>query len=326
MHMKVITGFLFAALSLLLTAPVASNERDSTAVTASPVAAAELAIGPVMHEAEGLSSLTTKDRDTGANFKVYFDNPSAKIARQSIPTLAAFYREVAELVMVNPADVHWGAVLFARNADALILTRKPGESVWKVNVEPDGSLGRSGIRTLFVTVPHEQTHATQHVGHDAIDLPRWFAEGQASWVELQVATRWKPALAKERRAQLASALASSKEPVALSQWGGFRPKPEAILRQLTPEQRKRFLEDPSSVKLLRTFHFNDDDFAQDESNTLARYGASLAVFERIDKQAGRKALMAWFQAIRQAKPPVNSDQLAALALEYVKIDIKADLN
>ncbi len=75
---------------------------------------------------------------------------------------------------------------------------------------------------------------------------------------------------------------------------------------------------------LGPFTFDENDFAEDESNTPARYGASLALFDRIDKQAGRVALLAWFKAVQQAGKQVTSEQLAALALQHTKINIAAD--
>lgn len=325
MRIRTIAGLIFVALFICQSASASSNDQSPDSATAVPVPEAQLKISPVSKEPDALSSLTVTDLKSKATFKVYFDNTSERIARQSVPTLAAFYRQVAALVVIDPADVDWHAVVFARNAESLILTRKPGESVWRVDVGGDGQLSTDGIKTLYITMPHEQTHATQNVWQDATGLPRWFDEGQASWVELQVVALWKPALAKEQREKLASALKDAKQPVALAQWGGVHPKPEAILRQLTPEQRAQFLKNPSSIQLSRAFAFKDGDFVSDESNTLARYGASLALFERIDKQAGRDALIAWFVAVQRAGKHISSKELATLSLEHTKIDITADL-
>jgi hypothetical protein len=295
------------------------------AASAHAVPAEDLDIGPVTAEADRLSSRTVVDRGTGASFKVFFDPASEPAARGSIPVLAAFYRQVAELVAVDPAKVSWGSVLFARNAEDLLLTREEGLTLWRVDVAADGQPSEAGIKTLYQVVPHEQVHATQGLGHDPMGLARWFAEGQATWAGLQVTAQWRPDLARAERAHRAAALASAKQPLALAQWGGVHPKREAILRQLTPEQRAQFEKDPASVSLSGTFSFNEDDFEQDESNSLARYGASLAVFERIDAGAGRAAVLDWFRAVQEAGARVDSKRIAALASSATGIDITRDL-
>lgn len=326
MEARIATGLLLLVSSAFANVFAGMNDHVQAQTIAQAVPAQELEIAPVVREPEDLSSLTVTDRKSGSVFKVYFDNASSQVAKESIPALASFYREIATLVAVEPAKIEWDAVLFARNAEALMLTRKPGETLWKIDVAADGRLSQDGVKTLYQILPHEQVHSTQDIGHDLmIGLPRWFSEGQATWAGLQITQRWKPELAREERAKRAAALESAKQPLALAQWGGFRPKPEAILRQLTPEQRAQAVKDPASVSLSGSFTFNENDFAQDESNMLARYGASLALFERIDKEAGRDALLAWFKAIQQAGKQVNSEQLAALALQYTKVDIAADL-
>lgn len=314
---------IFAGIMLLLSPAFANafpGAADRTQAIALPVPVRELDIAPVASEPEGLSSLAVTDRKSGAKFKVYFDAASSHVAKQSIPILAAFYREIAPLVAFEPAKVEWFPVLFARNAEALVLTRKPGETLWKIDVAADGRLSLGGVQTLYHVIPHEQVHGTQHMG-----LPRWFSEGQATWAGLLITERWKPELAREIRAKRTAALESAKQPLALAKWGGFQPKLEAILRQLTPEQRAQYEKDPATVSLSGAFTFDENDYTQDESNTLARYGASLALFERIEKQAGREALLAWFKAVQQAGKQVSSKQLAALALQHTKVDIAADL-
>ena len=289
------------------------------------VAAGELQIGPVVTEEDHLASRTVVDRGTGATFKVFFDPISEPVARAKIPMLAAFYRRVADLVAVDPARVAWDSVLFARNAEELVLTRKEGLTQWRVDVAADGQPSEAGIKTLYQVVPHEQVHATQDIGHGPMGLARWFAEGQATWAGLQVTDEWRPDLAGEERARRAAELAASKQPLALGQWGGVHPKREAILRQLTPEQRAQFEKNPSSVQLSGTFRFGPDDFLQDESNSPARYGASLALFERIDARAGRAAVLDWFRAVQQAGPKVDSNRIATLVSDATGIDITHDL-
>lgn len=321
MRAKILGITLVCAAFMFTNVHAGNAARSAPRVAAEPVPAEELRFDAIASEPEGLSSQQVTDLKSGAVFKVYFDEASAKVAKRSAPVLAAFYREIAALVAAKPDAVKWHAVLFARNADNLILTRKEGETLWRVDVGADGELDQAGIKRLYATIPHEQTHATQ--GNE-LGMLRWFTEGQASWAESQVTRQWNPELARMKREELAAAVKTSNQPLALGRWGGMSVKPEAIARQLTPEQRERQRKDPTWSPP-GPFSFNDDDLVSDESNTEARYGGSLALFERIDRQAGREALLAWFEAVRGADSKLNNSKLAALALQYTRMDIAADL-
>lgn len=278
----------------------------------------QLRIESAVSAPDNLSSVTVHDLENDASFKVLFDASSEQTARESIPTLATFYRQLSDLLALDPAQVHWSNVLFAQDAENLVLTKQAGNTVWKIDVGANGELSEEGIKFLYSALPHEQVHATQPDG-----LPRWYAEGQAEWAGLQVTTAWDARLAAQRRAVLAEALAKTGPSVALGRWGGVQIKPEAILRQLTPEQRAQFQEDPASVPLTG-ISFGPDDLVSDESNTQARYGASLALFERIDAAAGRAGLHAWFEAARQTKQP-DSKYLLELAQQTTDVDIAKDI-
>lgn len=301
-------------LSLLLAlAPPARAE----APRGEPVPAAELRIGAPQAEADGLTSLRIEDLEAGNTFDVLFDGVSEQAARDAIPVLAAYYRQLAGLVARDPADIRWSGVLFARDADSLVLERKADRVIWRVDVGADGRPSAAGRDMLGRTLPHEQVHATQKTpGHDG---PRWFDEGQAEWAGLQVVAAWDPAAAAEMRAQRKEALAKAGPAVALARWGGIQPRPEAILRQLTPAQREQFLKDPASVP--GPFHFQPGDLVSDESNMEARYAASLALFDDIERRAGRDALQAWFKAVREAGA-ADGAAIARLAHEATGVDIE----
>lgn len=314
----------FGVFLVLCLAAVPQAPTMAAAATAVAVPVDRLQVGPPVAGEAGIFSLAIRDTDAGSTFEVMFDAGSAEVARASIPVLAAFYRELSELLALDPASVRWSNVLFAHDAEHVQLTRKEGLVVWKVEVGADGKLGDEGLRMLYRVLPHEQVHATQRGGEPGSGLPRWYAEGQATWAGLQVTSRWRPELAREERNTLASAMAETGPSVALSHWGGIQPKPEAILRQLTPEQRAQFMKDPSSVSLSGPFSFGPDDLVSDESNTQARYAASLALFERIDAAAGRNATQAWFKSVREAAPPDNK-HLVESAKRATGVDIAKDI-
>lgn len=276
-----------------------------------------LVVSSPVEEGSDLVSVSVEDATTGAVFRVLFDAASEAAARRSIPVLAGFYRNIADLVAVDPATVPWADVLFARDADDLLIDRKEGRVIWRIGTV-GGKLDEAALRRLYVTIPHEQVHATQG------DLPRWYAEGQAEWAGLRVTRRSMPEMEQTERATLAEALAATKAPLSLAAWGGVRPKIEAILRQLTPEQRTQFLEDPGSVPL-RAMSFGPDDLVSDESNSMARYAGALALFEQIEGKAGRAALQGWFKAVRRLDGPTDSARIAQLANEFTDEDISRAL-
>lgn len=282
------------------------------------VPAHELALAPERREQQNLTSVEITDRVSGAVFTVHFDRDSTSIAKESIPFLAFVYREVAQLLVVSPSNVEWDAVLFARNSKDLVLANKP----WDMDVGVDGRLSESGDRSLHLTVPHEQAHSTQ----DGVkELPRWFTEGQASWVEMKFAEKWAPKWARTLRDEYTAALKEFTAPIALGQWGGVIVKDEAFLRQMTPEQRVQFKKDGVLPSGGGHWSFKPGDYVSDESNIRARYAAALVLFERIEKQAGRDALQAWFKAVRGAKVPITNEAVASLALTHTRLDISADL-
>lgn len=266
---------------------------------------------------DDLPSIRVVDLKNGAVFRVYFDKSSARVAEDSIPILAAFYRELAEITGVDGGQVNWSSVAFVQNAE-YNPPRRGGEVRWKVVIDSNGQLGPTGITDLYSTIPHEQVHAIQ--GTFASGLPRWFNEGQATWAGLKVTERWRPELARKERASLAQANKAATGTLNLPKWGGVQVKPEAILRQLTPEQRERMQKDPT-YQPPGPFSFRPDDFISDESNARARYGASLEIFERLERSAGRKRLHAWFRSVWQQRAGVNTEKLVALAHEQTGLDI-----
>lgn len=308
--MRSIPGALMALLLALAPPALAATAWGQ------PVPAAELRIGALHAEADRLSSLHVEDVAAGSSFEVLFDATSERAAREAIPVLAAYYRQLASLLALEPSSIRWSAVLFARNADALVLERRADRVVWRVDVGADGQPSEAGRAMLVRTLPHEQVHATQKTpGHDG---PRWFDEGQAEWAGLQVVAAWDPAAEAAMRAELGDALAKTGPSVALARWGGIQPRPEAILRQLTPAQREQFLKDPSSVP--GPFTFRQGDLVSDESNTQARYAASLALFEALEQRAGRDALQGWFRTVRAAGE-ADGNEIARLAQAATGVDV-----
>jgi len=121
-----------------------------------------------------------------------------------------------------------------------------GEGVqprWKVDVQPDGSLSPAGRVMVVSTIPHEQVHAYQ--ARAGARLPRWVAEGHATWIGDKIAALLDPAIAQTQHQLRIDDAAKGKGPLNLAQWGSRRPKREAVLRQVSPEDRARMEADPT---------------------------------------------------------------------------------
>jgi hypothetical protein len=102
--------------------------------------------------------------------------------------------------------------------------------------------------------------------------------------------------------------------------GGIQVKPEAIQRQLTPEQKQKMKEDPS-YSPPGPFSFGPDDLISDESNSDARYFISLTIFEYLEKELGMENLKLLFNNIYQMKN-CESDSLK----EFIQVEYKTDIS
>jgi len=263
---------------------------------------------------DNLPGVLAIDRDL--SFPLFREPADAAMAEAAAGDLAKAYRIVADAVGVDADDVQWAQVSFSRDRDYQP-PRHQGVPRWNVPVDPSGALGSAGRTSLYVTVPHEQVHTLQERFGA---LPRWFSEGMATWAGLKAAQALQPDVASDKRAALERELAAHTPPLKLTSWGALRVKPEAILRQVTEEQRAKMASDPSYVPP-GPFSFGPGDVESDESNTGARYAASLAVFDAIESQAGSDAVRAWIAAVGQQPGRKESDDIVRLAKETTGIDV-----
>ncbi len=316
--MKTIVSACLLLLALDACASTTGRDASTASMTARPIPMAEMEVTRVAARPGDLESFKAIHRLTGIAFNVYFDQQSAVIARDSIPLLASLYRDVAALTGANTAATRWHAVVFARDAEKLVLHRYKNETRWEIDVGAGGTLSEDGVRSLYGTIPHEQVHGVS--GHGPDGLPRWYSEGQATWAGLRVTERWRPDQAARERTRYALEAKTAKQPLALGKWGGMRVKHEALLRQLTPAQRAAVEKDPSAMPS-GPFTFVDGDFEEDESNTVARYGGSLALFEEIEKRAGTLAMQDWFRAVASKAGKLSNEDVIALAPQNARIII-----
>lgn len=285
---------LFLATELILS-PMAAVLGDTVAEACrAPVGARPDLPGIVLEDLPAtpgdLPAIRVTSSATGAHMLVYHDAISEPAARARAACfggqLALLGREVGD----DRRDAEWDSVVFT-TADDYAPPR--GDDVvtrWVILTTEQGQLSEAAERLILSTMPHEQMHEYQ--ARAGAKLPRWFSEGHATWVGLRVLAQLDPARAVAERLKRENDLAASTQPLMLNEWGGLQPRPEAILRQLSPEDRIRFLNDPT-FKAGGAFTFGPGDMIGDESNSPARYGAAWKIFLGLEERHGAAAVHAW---------------------------------
>lgn len=266
--------------------------------------------------------IATEIKDRELSFLVYSEPSDVLIVKNNSAPLILAYRSLAGSIGVDPSSVKWSEVVLTRDENYTPPRDKEEVVRWPVPLTSTGMLESLGREQLFSTIPHEQVHAIQKVFGE---LPRWFSEGMAEWAGLRATKLIAPTLYEKRKKQLDAALELSTTPAALKSWGSVKPKPEAILRQLTPEQKQRMASEPGYFPP-GPFTFGPDDFISDESNTLARYAASLRVFEEIERSSSLGAMQRWFDAIRDLPSPKQTSDIVRLAKDATGVDISGTIN
>lgn len=258
----------------------------------------------------------------GLSFFVYRSPSDAEVVKDNAASISLAYRTLVDAIGIDQDAVSWAEVAFTRDGNYVLPREKEGVARWVVPLTAAGALDAAGVEKLFSTIPHEQVHAMQKTFGE---LPRWFSEGMAEWAGLKATRLVAPVLYTERKRALDAAMSSAKAPPDLKSWGGVKPKPEAILRQLTPEQKQRMASEPGYFPP-GPFTFGPDDFVSDESNTLARYAASLHVFEEAESGSSPQAMRAWFRAVRGLPSPKATSDIVRLAKETTGVDISGMVN
>lgn len=245
---------------------------------------------------------------TGAWMNVYYDAASEAAARSRAACLGRqlvlLERELAD----ERTDAHWDDVVFTSRSDYAAPRGDDVATRWVINTTDQGQLTPGFEQMIVSTLPHEQTHEYQT--RSGARLPRWVAEGHATWIGLKVLSLIDPALGATQATKAESDLASATQPLVLGEWGGLQPKREAILRQLSPEDRVRFENDPT-FQPNGAFSFTSDDLISDESNSPARYGAAWKIFVGLEERHGAPAVQAWVAEVTGTDARMSAADLAA---------------
>ncbi len=236
-----------------------------------------------------LPYLHITDRESGGSMNAYYDPGAERAAWARASCLGAQIRLLHAETGGVWRNARWSSVVFTPRAD-YIPPRSASEERWRIATAPDGALTPAGQHMTVVVMPHEQVHGfQQRVG---AQTPRWFHEGHAVWISRKVIAVLTPAEGRADAFKGARALEASTEPVALARWGGMQVKPEAILRQVSAEEREKIKADPHYTPA-GPFSFGPGDMVSDESNTPARYEAAWRVFASLEAAHGAARVESW---------------------------------
>lgn len=298
------------ALALLL-AEGSSLELQVAAACRAPVGSSPLVRGievePQIARLDDLPFLKVVVSRSGAWMNVYFDDEAQQIASARATCLggqiALLEREMGD----TRADAHWDDVVFTSQR-AYAPPRGQGVATrWLVHTPDGGAISAEAQTMISLTLPHEQAHSYQ--SHAGARLPRWFSEGHATWAGLKVTAMIDPEIAATDGSKHEDELAAGSRPLALGEWGSVRPKREAILRQLTPEDRRRAEVDPSFMPS-GSFQFGPDDLIGDESNSAARYAGAWKIFLGLEERHGADEVRAWVNDLITMRRSAGRDGIA----------------
>ncbi|MBB4099950.1 hypothetical protein [Sphingomonas kyeonggiensis] len=274
-------------------APSAGFNAAARAACAAPVGARPrlpgITIEAVAAGGGDLPHLRITDRDSGGSMNAYYDPSAERAAWARAACLGAQIRLLHAETGGVWRNGRWFSVVFTPRAD-YIPPRSVSEKRWSIATAPDGMLTTAGQHMTVVVMPHEQVHGFQQ--RTGAQTPRWFHEGHAEWISRKVVAILAPAAGQADALEGARALRDSTGPVALAGWGGMQVKPEAILRQVSAEEREKIKADPHYTPA-GPFSFGPGDMISDESNTPARYEAAWRVFASLEAAHGAARVEAW---------------------------------
>lgn len=250
-----------------------------------------------------MGTLRATSEASGAFLRIYYDAGSEAIARARAACLGAQLPMLERELGDDRRGTEWSSVVFTQDA-AYVPPRGEGiQARWPVTVLPDGNLSPVGHAIIVSIIPHEQVHAYQT--RAGARPSRWVGEGHASWVQARIVPLLDPEMVQGTRAHRASQLAAAEGPINLAQWGSPRPKREAIMRQVSAEDRARMEADPN-YRPTGSFRFNRDDFEGDVlTESQAQYGAAASVFDGLEARHGAAAVQAWMTEISAGSGPIT---------------------
>ena len=254
-----------------------------------------------------LPAIRVTSKATGAFMRVHYDTGSERIARARAACLGAQLPIVERETGDDRRGAEWMAAVFTQDRTYIPPRGGDVQPRWVIDVEQDGTLTKLGHVMVVHTIPHEQVHSWQMRGSSV--LPRWVLEGHARWVQDKIVPIFDPAVAISQDRVRTEQVVKADGPLNLAQWGSERPKREAYLRQVSPEDRARMEADPNYYPT-GTFTFTTDDFESDASNFVARYAAATAIFTGLERRHGANAVRDWMTEVTSLDGRVSKEALA----------------
>jgi hypothetical protein len=256
---------------------------------------------------DGLRSVRVTIRETGAFMRIYHDAGSERIARARAACLGEQIDAVARAVGDKRQRAEWASVVFTQDPDYIPPRGSDLATRWVIQVAPNGTLNLISHYMVVSTLPHEQVHSWQK--RNGASPPRWIAEGHATWIASRINPAFDPIVAAKTNRSRQNALAAFQGPLNLAQWGSVKPKREAIMRQVSQEDRARMEADPD-YHPTGTFTFRPDDFETDMTSNEASYPASSAIFEGLAQRHGEKAVRAWIAELTASRGEIGPEGVA----------------
>jgi hypothetical protein len=293
---------------LMLPFPAWASTSECVAAQPSAQVVSGVAVQEVPSDDAQLKLLRVTARQ-GAFMHIYFDDRSEADARRYAGCLGAQLNLLASELLDEREGAQWASVVFAADLN-YIPPRGPGiKTRWVILTDPKAPEGRRPRPMVIKTLPHEQVHNFQ-VRNGAL-APSWFDEGHATWVGLRITRMLDPEAARLDREERLAELRSADGPVKLAAWGRRIVKREAILRQVSPQDRARMESDPDFYPKGGSYTFTMGDFETDESMAGARYAAALLMFEGLEQRHGADKVRRWVLDVTSTSGEVNEAKLAA---------------
>lgn len=258
-------------------------------------------------EGEGKYAILRVEAARGAHMLIYYDAASQSAARERAACLGAQLNLLQDELGDTREGAEWASAVFTSDPN-YTPPRQPGAKPrWKVQTGSSQEIPINAERMILGVIPHEQVHDFQAFAGRR--LPRWFAEGHATWVGTRISSILRSGEGEADRAETKGRLSTATGPLDLAEWGSVRPKREAIMRQVSAEDRARMEADPD-YHPSGSFRFTTDDLEGDESNMLARYAGALLVFEGLEERHGVAKVSAWAIEIASGSGYITPEEMA----------------
>jgi hypothetical protein len=258
-------------------------------------------------------------------YRVYFDKSNQKPAWRSLSHLNTINEEVLKFNTKIKDSVELADVCFVSNKNytspAMAKTR------WIIQNQDSTKLSSLAKNEIYSLLPHEQVHALQQQFGVCQQLPRWFEEGQAVWIEYKVLSNIDPKKWNEQflflKKEYDNAVMNG-DKIPVENWGGMGFSVEAIKRQLTPEGIK-YLEKHGRTPPGVTLSFTPEDATIEHSiaSHAANYYKSYLIFKAIESDIGTQELIIWNSEILEQC--YNSNQIINSLKSKYGLDISEKL-